>query len=260
MTNEHILYIPRRAKIVITVLAIFFFLLSIAVVLFLLNEKVDAGVVTTGLTLAQTCAAGLGVIAIVFYTRFNVNVSFLKNRTEDFLIREIPEALRIVDYKEANFGEITQSYRPNPLETKTRIMVSYDKGNHYCQYRVLAYGVDQKIYVQANVKRFVVSYFLDADLGGEADMRQRLSYVVGAAEAAGYRYSYEDVHDTAHGSVSAQLRLFRDLPDDFLVNASERLFIANDLASMTRAFIRALPGCVVDLPLKSDITDVHEVA
>ncbi|CUX35252.1 MULTISPECIES: hypothetical protein [Agrobacterium] len=260
MTNEHILYIPRRAKIVITALAIFFFLLSIAVVLVLLNEKADAGVVTTGLTLAQTCAAGLGVIAIVFYTRFNVNVSFLKKRTEDFLIREIPDALRIVDYKDSLFTELTRAYRPNPLVTKTRIMANYDHGNHYCQYRVLAYGVEQKIYVQVNVKRFVVSYFLDADLAGEADIRQRLNYVVAAAEAAGYSYKYEDVHDTAHGSVSAQLRLFKTLPDDFLVNASERLFLANDFASMTRALIRALPGCVVDLPIKSDVTETDEVA
>ncbi|TZG36189.1 hypothetical protein [Agrobacterium sp. B1(2019)] len=257
MTNEHILYIPRRAKIVITVLAIFFFLLSIAVVLVLLNEKADAGVVTTGLTLAQTCAAGLGVIAIVFYTRFNVNVSFLKKRTEDFLIREIPDALRIVDYKDNLFTELTRSYRPNPLVTKTRIMASYDHGNHYCQYRVLAYGVEQKIYVQVNVKRFVVSYFLDA---GPASIQHRLTYVVGAAEAAGYSYKYEDVHDTAHGSVSAQLRLFKTLPDDFLVNASERLFLANDFASMTRALIRALRGCVVDLPIKNDVTETHEVA
>lgn len=260
MSNEHILYIPRRAKIAITVLAIFFFLLSIAVVLFLLNEKVDAGVVTTGLTLAQTCAAGLGVIAVVFYTRFNVNVSFLKKRTEDFLIREIPDALRIVEYQEGHFGELTPSYRPNPLVTKTRLLVNYDQGNHYCQYRVLAYGVDQKIYVQVNVKRLVVSYFLDADPAEGADTRHRLEYVVRAAEAAGYTYKYEDVHDSAHRNVSVQLRLFKDLSDDFLVNASERLFLANDFASMTRALIRALPERVIDLPLTGDFAETPEVA
>lgn len=126
--------------------------------------------------------------------------------------------------------------------SKTKVLIKYDGGNHYCQYRILAYGIDQRIYVQVNVKRMVVSYFLDAKAVDDAEIKKRLDYVVTAAETAGYTYKYEQVHDSADGNVTVQLRMFRSLPDEFLVNAGERLYIANDFASMTRALIRALPG------------------
>ena len=238
MNSEHLLYIPLRAKVIITTVAVLFFLASITIVLFLLVTRVDAGLVTTGLTLAQTCAAGLGVIALVFYTKFSVNVDFLKNKTETFILKELPEAMRIIEYQEDNFHNLDSNFFPKPIVATAKIAIKYDKGNHYCQYRVSAYGIDQRIYLQINVKRLVVSYFIDAGV----DIQNRLEYVVRAAETAGYTYKYESVHDSASGCVSAQLRMFRTLPDDFLVNAGERLYVANDFASMTRAMIRALPA------------------
>jgi hypothetical protein len=259
MNSEHIVYIPRRAKVIITVLAFFIFLLSISVVLFSLLTGVDASLVTTALTLAQTCAAGLSVIALIFYTKFSAGVAFLKERTATYLMKEIPEALRIVDCDEDDFRELDASYSAKPVSSRTRILIKYDDGNHYCQYRVLAYGLDQRLYVQVNVKRMVVSYFLAIGSMDDEEIRKRLEYVVKAAETAGYTYKYEHVHDSADRSVTVQLRLFRSLPDEFLVNAGERLYIANDLASMTRALIRALPERVVELPPPpADATNLHK--
>lgn len=248
MNSEHLVYIPRRSKIIITILAILIFFISISVVLFSLVNKVDSGLVTTALTLAQTCAAGLSVIALIFYTKFSVSVPFLRERTSSYLVREIPHALQIVDYAEDDFQELTASYVPKPVSSKTKILIKYDEGNHYCQYRILAYGVDQRLYVQVNVKRMVVSYFLSTVTVDDEELRRRLEYVVQAAETAGYTFKYEQVHDSADKSVTVQLRLFRSLPDEFLMNAGERLYVANDLASMTRALIRALPEKVAELP------------
>lgn len=87
----------------------------------------------------------------------------------------------------------------------------------------------------------VVSYFLDVDSVMNEDIRKRLDYVVKAAESAGYIYEYEQVHDNAEKNVTVQLRLFRSLDEEFLMNSGERLYVANDFASMTRALMRALP-------------------
>jgi hypothetical protein len=241
VSQEHLLYIPQRIKILITAVALVFFILSLAVVGFLIFTGVDAGIVTTGLTLAQTCAAGLSVIALVFYTRVSVNVAYLKQNTDRYLVEELPQSMKIIDCEENSFVPLSEEYRSPPLKSKTQVLIKHEQGNHYCQYRVLAYGIALQIYVQVNVKRMVVSYFLRDDLMNLSDVKEKLEYVVKAAETAGYSYRYDTVYDNADISSFVQLRLFRDLPDDFLVNASERLFVANDFASMTRALIRALP-------------------
>lgn len=260
MNSEHLVYIPRRAKIAITVLAVVIFAISVSIVVFSLLTKADVGLVTTSLTLAQTCAAGLSVIALIFYTKFSVSVAFLKERTASYLVQEIPDAMRIIAYDEDGFRELTSHYEPKPVSSNTKIFIQYNEGNHYCQYRVLAYGIDQRIYVQVNVKRMVVSYFLDSKAVEDAEIKLRLDYVVKAAEAAGYTYKYEQVHDSADRSVTTQLRLFRSLQDEFLMNSGERLYVANDLASMTRALIRALPEKVIDLTSPSPVEEMVDVA
>lgn len=242
MNSEHLIYIPRRAKIGITLLAVFVFLISVSIVFLSIFTKADAGLVSASLTLAQTCAAGLSVIALIFYTKLSVSVGFLRDRTASYLVKEIPEAFRIIDYNEPGFQELTDFYFPKKLNSNVKILIRYNDRNHYCQYRISAYGLEQRLYVQVNVKRIVISYFIDERIIKDSDIKSRIDYVTNAAEIAGYSFKYESIHDSAENSVTTQLRLFRTLSDEFLMNSGERLYIANDLASMTRALIRALPN------------------
>jgi hypothetical protein len=241
MTHEHLLFIPRKAKIAITVIALCVFCASLLVVLLFLRDIDKNGAVSTALTLAQTAVAGLSVIAIIFYTKFTVDISDLKRRNSQFLTAELPKAMEIIEYQEPDFVEIDSGYQAPPVSSQVVLKIRHSRDTHYCNYIIEAYGTAQRVYVQVNVKRMVVSYFLDCASLDDEEMKSRLSYVVSAAETAGYRYEYSRVHDSAEGGVSIQLRLFRDLSDEFLVSPAERLFVANDFASMTRSLIRALP-------------------
>jgi hypothetical protein len=241
MGHEHLVYIPRPAKIFITILALLIFSISIGIVAYSLLYKADIGIVSTALTLAQTCAAGLSIIALIFFTKFSVSLEDLRDRTSRFLVVEIPQALQIVEHDEGDFEPIDKLYKPAATLSKVKMLIRHRKGGHDCQYQLHAYGKVQRIYVQTNVKRMVVSYYLNAESVEDPIIRERLDYVISAAETAGYTAEYKKVHDTADKTVTVQLRLFRSLPDEFLMSPSERLYIANDLASMTRALVRALP-------------------
>lgn len=241
MGNEHLVYIPKGAKIFIASMAVLIFFVSIGLVAYMLTNGAGDGIISTALVLAQTCAAGLSIVALIFFTKFSANIDDLRDKTTTFFVSEIPYALGMVEYDEGDFIELNQAYKPLETETKIRLFIRHRKGSHDCQYRLRAYGRDQRIYIQTNVKRMVVSYFLDSTSVEDKEIRERLDFVVTAAETAGYSHVYKKIHDTADKTVTIQLRLFRSLPDEFLMTPGERLFIANDFASMTKALMRALP-------------------
>ncbi len=238
MNSDHLVYVPQRAKVIIVTLGIIAFLISLALVFFAIAKGVDGGIVSPALALAQTCAAGLSVIALIFYTRFSVNVAFLRERTSLFFTKELPEAMSIIEYKDEGFSDFNVNYQASSILTNVRIRIKYNKGVHFCQYVFECYGSEQRVHVQVNVKRMAVYYFLDASPEELESVRSRLAHVVNGAVAAGYAFSFEVVDDMAAKNQTVQLQLFRTLSDEFLMNSSERLYIANDFASMTRALIR----------------------
>lgn len=238
MNSDHLVYVPQRAKIIIVSLGIVAFVLSVTLVFFAIARGVDGGIVSPALALAQTCAAGLSVIALIFYTRFSVNVAFLRERTSVFFTKELPEAMVIVDYQDEGFSDFNVNYQAQSVLTKVKIRIKYSRGLHFCQYIFSCYGSEQRVHVQVNVKRMAVYYFLEVAAEELESVKARLAHVVNGAAAAGYTFSFEVVEDAAAKSRTVQLQLFRTLSDEFLMNSSERLYIANDFASMTRALIR----------------------
>jgi hypothetical protein len=242
MNHETLIYIPAKAKIFIIALGMIVFFISITLVFFSLYYKIDIGIVTTALTLAQTCAAGLSVIALVFFTKFSVDVDDIRSKITSFLVDEMPKSLRIVEYENAGFHKLNRNYSPPSLLTRTELEIDHYLGNHYCQYKIYAYNICLRVYVQINVQRMVVSYFLGNDPSEETLFRERLDYVVSGSVAAGFSYEYKMVHDKADNTDTLQLRMFRELSEEFLMKPAERLFVANDFASMTRALMRALEG------------------
>jgi len=242
MNSDNLIYIPAKAKFLIIILGVLTFLISIAIVFYSLIYQIDIGIVTTALTLAQTCAAGLSVIALVFFTKFSVDVDDLRSRMTHFLTEELPKSLNIVQYEDSGFQKLNRNYSPPNMLSQTEIEIDHHKGHHYCQYKIYAYGICLRAYVQINVHRIVVSYYLGTDPSKEEFYKEKLDYVVSGSVAAGFSYEYKMVHDRADGSDTLQLRMFRQLSEEFLMKPAERLYVANDFSSMTRALIRALPG------------------
>lgn len=237
--KEQLIYLSPKAKIALVVVAAFLFLTSITLVTYLLFRHPNGveNIISASLALAQACATACGFIIVLFFSRFSMNLDDIKQRNDNFLAQDLPEAMHNVEYAIAPPAQ-KRSTAPGGLR-KTKVEVSFTEGTNLALYRVHAYGMEQNMSVMFNVKRIVISYqFPMAPISDWPAFQQRFAMTVAGAEHAGYRMEWREVVADDIGPHRMELRALGNLSEEFLVNPLDKLFTCNDIAIMTRSIIK----------------------
>lgn len=94
-----------------------------------------------------------------------LDVERLRATTDGFLLRELPEAFRVIG--SPPYGVEVGSDRSLSEVTDTRTEVGFYRGSHLANYRVHSLGSVLDLNVMLNVRKLVVSYKLPADYGAK---------------------------------------------------------------------------------------------
>ncbi|WP_050477463.1 hypothetical protein [Herbaspirillum rhizosphaerae] len=236
MKIDQLKFIPKRFSKGITLfLAVSSLLFTAGTVWFFLQKDLENAKFFADFT--KLLYIGLGIWIYFLLKEKAFGTKELLEQTEVFLIKEIPRALQMVSMNQVSFGDEIK-YLSNETLVQTRTI--YLKGNTHCFYEIAIQGSDKKYYayVQLNVYRLVVVYFLEKDL--DPIWENTFKSTMTGAKNAGWETDYGGVKKTDWFPVSMdflEIRMLRHMKRDFLHDANEQLFISNDIGAMTRSVI-----------------------
>src|SRR5690606_5700390 len=149
---EQIVYLSGTARAVVTALVALVFASSLALVAYLLwvHPSGMENLVGAGLSLANTAATGMAFLVVLFLSRLSVDVAGLRDKSDAFLLTDLVDAFRAVDYDAPPFS--TGAAPALAGASRVRITTSYVKGTSMARYKVEAFGLVQDINVMLNVK------------------------------------------------------------------------------------------------------------
>lgn len=174
-----------------------------------------------------------------------------QKRTDAFLSRDMPLALRAVQVEPVPFADQAQDNCLADM-AKAKISLRYVRGACDAQYRVEAFGDALTLTAQLNAYRFVVVYRVPAgpELEVAAIETRFLRWQTGAA-LAGWKIGWRDTIDPFDKTRRyIEVYAYAMLPEDFLWNELHQLYWRNDVVQMTRAFMVEAQRFGVSLDLR----------
>ncbi|RFU48878.1 hypothetical protein D0B32_03330 [Paraburkholderia sp. DHOC27] len=226
-------FIPAQTRRIITgalLLACLVLLTGIAAMI-VMNR---ATYLSTVLDLTKLAFYGLGIWVFLLYNSRTLSTEQLLSRTEAFLTKEVTRTLSLIERPAGRFGEpsadIRLPARVTTLPSETRIQ---------CYYEIASQQLGAlRLHIQCNVSRMLVVYFLDPELAEQHGEIQKNT--ITGAESAGWKshmYGVKKADFLVDAPEYYELMFERTLERDFLFSSSEQLFIANDIAMMTRSIM-----------------------
>lgn len=173
-----------------------------------------------------------------------------RRETENFLTRQMPEALRAVEY---DMPEPSNPAYPPDLSDVVRagVEMAHVDGTSDAVYRIRAFGDALTMRLQLNVRRFVVVYAVPVE--EPVDARTVAPHFerwqIGATHA-GWLIGWRDAVEPGRRDLrSVECYAYASLEPDFLSNPLHQLYWRTDLVQMTRAFMLEAHRAKVPLTL-----------
>jgi hypothetical protein len=177
-----------------------------------------------------------------------LTITDAQQRTEEFLTRQMLQALRAVEYQLPSFDS-----EPHPLDlaaaARATVEIRHVHGASDASYMIGAFGDELLMQLQLNVHRLVVVYRVPGlgalDASGLAVHLDR--WRIGA-EHAGWKFGWRDapIADQS-GRRYVETYCYAFAAPDFLENEQEQLYWRTDIIQMTRYYILEAARCGVRL-------------
>ncbi len=173
-----------------------------------------------------------------------LTISEAQRRTELFLIGQMLEALRAVEYELPSFD--TQLHDVDLAEVaRARVEIRHVRGASDVTYLINAFGEELLMQLQLNVHRLVVVYRVPAlDALDASTLAVRLERWRLGAEHAGWKFGWRDspiAGDPGRRFVETYCYAFAG--SDFLEDEPQQLYWRTDIMQMTRYYmIEAAPA------------------
>ncbi|HCO53403.1 MAG TPA: hypothetical protein DIT93_00100 [Pelagibacterium sp.] len=238
MMREQLLYLsgPARAIVMAIVAVVFSCSLGLVAYLLWIHPTGNENIVVASISLANTAATAIGFLVVLLMSRVSVDVEGLKKSTDRFMLEELPDAFKAVDYGVPPIGTAEAPSIQSASNVKTAF--SYVRGTSMARYEVEAFGMVQHVTVMLNVRRIVVAYAFPPTYRIEdQEIRQAFEYAEKGAQHAGYQTEWRMMGSGEQRHL--EFRALVNLPQDFLTHSAERLFWSNDMAIMTRSVLKS---------------------
>ncbi|MBV9523846.1 MAG: hypothetical protein JO010_13690 [Alphaproteobacteria bacterium] len=177
-----------------------------------------------------------------------MSIAQAQRRTDDFLTRDMLEALRAVEYELPPFA--TQpSEIELPRAARSQVKLRHVRGAADATYLVSAFEDALLMQLQLNVWRLVAVYRVPArDALDAAGLEPRLARWQIGAQHAGWTIGWRDaVQPEAPAHRFVETYCYANAAPDFLENDMQKLFWRTDIVQMTRYFMLEARRCGVIL-------------
>jgi hypothetical protein len=235
LDSKGIVHVPRTIRIVVLVLlgAILLLALFITSYYMKLDNPADpkfSDWILVGMSLVHLSLTGFAAAVILFYTEKEVSTEELIKKTTYFLDVLLPQVLVKIsaNYELREAGCTVKNLGRNDIFGATYELVS-GKNNI-------------KLWVGLNVSRIIVIYWVDRPLNEDAvsyidNLKATFQYTFGGASKVGYATNFEHAMSPLGKPIVSVWSSIK-VPENLLLQPSERLFWLQDIAMMTESMWR----------------------
>jgi hypothetical protein len=171
-----------------------------------------------------------------------------KKRTEAFLVGQMLEALRAVEYEMPSFDAEPRDVELSDM-ARAGVKIRHVRGASDATYLVKAFDEELLMQLQLNVHRLVVVYRVPAlDALDAATLAVRLDRWRIGAEHAGWQFGWRDAPiagDVSRHYVETYCYAFAG--PDFLEDEQQQLYWRTDIVQMTRYYMLEAARCGIRL-------------
>jgi hypothetical protein len=167
-----------------------------------------------------------------------LTIAEAQKRTEEFLVGQMLEALRAVEYELPSF-DLEPRETDLAVAARAQVEIRHVRGASDASYLVHAFGDELLLQLQLNVHRLVVVYrvpgidALDADMLAVRLERWRLG-----AEHAGWKFGWRDAPLADHGGRRyVKTFCYAFAAQNFLESEAQQLYWRTDIVQMTRYYM-----------------------
>ena len=172
-----------------------------------------------------------------------------QSRIEEFLTRQMPQALATVEYELPRFDASPRSLSLAEA-ARAAVELRHVRGASDAHYLVAAYGDELLMQLQLNVWRLVVVYRVPASQALDAaGLSARLERWRIGAEHAGWTVGWREAQDGT-GERFVETYCYATAERDFLDDPLQQLYWRTDIVQMTRYFMLEARRCALTLSLR----------
>jgi len=170
---------------------------------------------------------------------------------DDFFIDDVMTALQGIDIAPpafirfdtpAQFRKVVPRVKPLSVVT-----TDFAKGRDAAGFVVEKPGQPPfELYLKANVRHITIKYFFDpalfSPLDDEKDFKTHFEQTLTGADSVGYTHKLIRRYHASRQADVLELSLYYRTEAEMLANPAERLFLSNDLRTMTASMLHTLNG------------------
>jgi len=170
---------------------------------------------------------------------------------DSFFIDDLLPAFQGVDTAPSPFivFETPRQFRKVVPKVKTlsRVETDFCLGRDAAGFRICKPGGEVcEVYVKVNAPHVTIKYFFDPTLfspaDNDAEFKLAFEQTLTGATSVGYTYKPLRRYHASRRAEVLELSLHFKLGAEFLANPAERLFLRNDLSTMTASMLHTLNG------------------
>lgn len=211
----------------------------------------DRELAIVSLGAAQAALTGLVVVSVVLFSFRMKQTRDIQRIIDSFFIDELMPALKGVDLQPAPFLDFDspRQFRKSVPKITTLSSVSTDfcPGRDAASFRIRkGDGRVFEFYLKVNVRHVVIKYFFDPTLfsaeNKEAEFHSLFEQTLNGAKSVGYTFELVRRYHASRQAEVLELSLYFSVGPDMLANPAERLFLSNDIRTLTASMVHTLQG------------------
>ncbi len=243
--------IPRALRRAILVLMALSLVVSTGLSLHFLVIRPDRELAIVAIGAAQSALTGFVIVALVLFSFRMKQTRDIRAVIDDFFIDDVMTALQGVDTAPSpliRFDTPAQFRKVVPqVKALTEVTTDFAKGRDAASFVLTKPGQPPfEIYLKANVRHLTIKYFFDPALfppgNDEQHFRTHFEQTLAGAESVGYTHKLIRRYHPSKQADVLELSLYFRTEAEMLANPAERLFLSNDLRTMTASMLHTLNG------------------
>lgn len=254
MSTPDLTFIPKRVRrLLLLVLAISALGSAALCVYFaVFVPRMEIAVVSLGA--AQAAVSGFVLVALVSFSLRMRTADDLQLLQDEFFRKDLLPALRLCGAARAEPAEFAPrgwfASAPPSLKPSAKLTTNINRGADSVSVLLEdASGFKLDIYLKVNVKHLIVRYFFDPEdypaSEGEAGFLSAFEQTLNGARSVGFDVKVVRRFHASKGRNVLELTLYLDVGEGMLVDPERRLFLRNDIRTLTESIMHTRKGHLI---------------